>query len=1035
MKKSPLAFGLLCLLLTLLVATMARAEFHEAEHPFILWNKADIDEVKKTIDKEQWAKARYEALKDERGAGQTHRNLFRYLVEGDRSIIEGELKDLRGFAGAGVDTKRPWADNHLVVLRYDVLYDLLTAEERKGIEDTFRKHIQWELDNDRREYGKPNWLPNMQHPRKLTAHLMAAALQDTDLIEAIWAGNGGLKYYFDDYISDGQFYNEEFGKQYSTVGKMMLWCRAMERLGMDDHGYGYVGTGGATMQKYLQSYYTLGLPAVDLGTGRYHFPRFTLGDAKGGKAMPGYAFQQPLLPGYLTNGQGGAALYETHNMNGRDFRDRKVDQFVLPGWFELAHARWPNDGFGWFLYQNRKPGEDCYVPSLLFGHQRICEGDAEPPKVESFVAPERGIAMLRMEASPDYWMSPRPAVGMRLATPYMHEVPDVFALTGYYAFNRPIYINSSAAGGYAGVDPGWSNSIRSHASVMVDNLEPARIGQVPTRSLFDDEVKYISATGEGIYPGVKQARSLVLTDDYLIDVFHLESDRPRAYTWMIHTLGQPTPLNPDAWASTRHLIGSVYDVENERSSVVGSDAWGVVAVQATAGADPEFGGLGESWFKRRVGVRMRMIGEPGTIAYLADAPAVSGNQHRTMEGAPEPGPVSILAQRTKPTTTFIAIHEPFEGGFAPPRVVEVLAENDEGIVLMVVEKDLTAAIYMLAKDGTSDKEVAISSRSGTFRFTGFGYVRGGQGVDDRGGTVHEFDLRMSKVQADRYKEEIASMAKEGAPADPAKPQAAEVVTAETTQVWPGDFVSTVRGPRYAMGFHYWDDVSARVLLDPLGNRRYASEGRYPEVLVYEADGGKKQGEGDWKSQKLGGYQAFGPRSRKDGDETYYEEQGQHPHGYSSPLAWEFRNAWALVRYKPGEAGQEIAIDWNRGEAPGVGRIRQIVEERDPPVVLWADAGGVLHEGEPAVKEGDPEPEVRAVFRKPSGYTYGTLSLYPPESHPLGSQIAQPADQPMGFTFVKQDEVEALIQAWLKSTAKVEIEKGDLRDAERDTTPS
>ena len=181
---------------------------------------------------------------------------------------------------------------------------------------------------------------------------MAAALQDEELIRGVWNSNGGLKYYFDDYVSDGQFYNEEFGKQYSTIGKILLWARAMERLGLDGLGYGYTGKGGATIRKYLGSYLTLGYPRVDLGTDRYHYAHMTIGDAKGGRGMPGYPWQQALIPGYFTDGSGGVELWKNPNMNGRDFRNRKVDQFLLPGWFELAHARWPRGRVGLLLSIN-----------------------------------------------------------------------------------------------------------------------------------------------------------------------------------------------------------------------------------------------------------------------------------------------------------------------------------------------------------------------------------------------------------------------------------------------------------------------------------------------------------------------------------------------------------------------------------------------------------------------------------------------------------------------------------------------------------
>ena len=49
--------------------------------------------------------------------------------------------------------------------------------------------------------------------------------RDEKLIRECFHSAGGWKYYFDDYLADGQFYGEEFGKQYSMIGEMFLWCR------------------------------------------------------------------------------------------------------------------------------------------------------------------------------------------------------------------------------------------------------------------------------------------------------------------------------------------------------------------------------------------------------------------------------------------------------------------------------------------------------------------------------------------------------------------------------------------------------------------------------------------------------------------------------------------------------------------------------------------------------------------------------------------------------------------------------------------
>lgn len=73
---------------------------------------------------------------------------------------------------------------------------------------------------------------------------MALALRDEGLIRKCFESRGGWKFHFDDYLADGRFYGEEFGKEHSMVGETLLWCRGVERLGLDGLGFGYVGKGG-----------------------------------------------------------------------------------------------------------------------------------------------------------------------------------------------------------------------------------------------------------------------------------------------------------------------------------------------------------------------------------------------------------------------------------------------------------------------------------------------------------------------------------------------------------------------------------------------------------------------------------------------------------------------------------------------------------------------------------------------------------------------------------------------------------------------
>ncbi len=530
----------------------------------------------------------------------------------------------------------------------------------------------------------------MQWPRPITAHLMAVALRDEKLIRQCFESRGGWRFYFDDYLADGRFYGEEFGKQYSMLGEMFLWCRGVQRVGLDDLGYGYVGKGGATMRRYVQSVIEIGYPRVDLPGGMPHYPQITMGDARGSgfDGAPPYLFQKSIVTGRLANGAGGNPRWIAANMNGRDHRNAKVEKMLAPHWFELAHAKWPEDRFDYFLAQMRPPGQTVYTPSLYWGLTPIDPAKVQPPAAPSYIAPERGFAMLRAENRPrEYWEGESPAMAFQLATYYVHYAHDAFSLLGLYAYNRPIYLNRQISNGYGGGCP-WTDSARGQCGVLVDNMQwmlddadpkrdhphwPNPIGQVPTRSGFDHLVQFVAARAvpvagqvaldnrqplgvstlsldlrkdePEVWPGIDMTRALFLTREYLFDIHQLTSQTPRLYDWHVHALGR---AQLDAgWKPTDELKDKLYDssnrqvakrledpIERDRYQLkdvhrldAGDQPWSFTALQTCALPDVAQSVLGRNWYDRKIGVRVSMLGEGTSRAFSGKSP-----ESRTVPG-------------------------------------------------------------------------------------------------------------------------------------------------------------------------------------------------------------------------------------------------------------------------------------------------------------------------------------------------------------------------------------------------------------------
>jgi len=755
-------------------AVLAAQRVRALERPFILWNKNDIAAVRERIETEAWAKKAYERLVNEpERYERSFSDLLRYIVTADNEIAEGQIKALMRTANSPVPRG---AAQYINVIRYDMFYDSLTPEQRREVERFFREYIDnhifkrviFEADifnnsanyarYDAREYTRTNWLPNIIWPWKVSANLMAAALQDEQLIRKVWSAYGSWKWYFDEYLCDIGFYSEEFSKMGSTPGAMILYCRALERLGLNELGYGYKGKNGATMRGHIRSLIHLGYPRIEIGSNRPQYPMLTIGDLRQSGSsqswnLPSAAFQHSLVMGYTPGGIGGNDRWKAHGAWGGTMRGKLpqwdgytgfTPKMQIPLWFEVGHARWPQIGFDYFLAQMRAPDEDRYYPSLFFGLDPVDPDKVEAPPAPSAVWLQRGLVVLRAEQSPAYWESPAPAVTMRLATNYAHNVLDCFALTGFYAFNRPIYLNRQVTPGYA---QDWSRSIQSHCGVTVDGAEPKFTDATTIRQAFAGPVRFVAARSDQVYPDVDLSRALLLTHDYLLDVTHLVGPRQRQYCWFLHALGQVVAEQPKRWEDSE-LPGTLYPLQEVRARKVGEGPWSVTALQSCALADASMAELPKQWYDRKIGVRLSMLGEKGTTAYTARTPLIvtkfrdEKGDRQYKEVPSEVGGVTIVAARNAFATTFVVLHEPFEGGRHQILDFRPIEQTDSAAAVAVVGRPGSGINdrLMLRLADHFEKPLTVAGGRESFTFANWAYLHIGDETMEVWG-----DLRAMKI--------------------------------------------------------------------------------------------------------------------------------------------------------------------------------------------------------------------------------------------------------------------------------------------------
>jgi len=670
-------------------AAGALAEAKGASHPYLLWTKDEAAAVRKRVETDPLAKKQYEQMvameKGGKGTNRSLLNLFKFSVLGDAAAGEGEKRALLGFIGARPPENRPgnpatgnaqWRDDRtLDALRYDILYDLLSDEQRKGVQDTIRGYVNWFKENpgshgSRGNAPRTGWLPNMQWPTIAGIHVLAAASGDEKLIRQVFETPRGWKWFFDVYVADGRFYMEEFGKYCSNIGSMILWCEGLKRLGLDRYGWGYTGKGGANMRKFLEMLMWAGYPRVEHAGGTPDYPTVNMGDAG----------TLPVVIGYRADPkgglQGGCRWWHQAMMNG------PIPKMLQPLWWEAGQKNFPDAGFDYFLAQMRRPGEEVYLPTLYFGLGPIDAKKVAPPPVKSYVAPERGFSLLRAEESPAYWESPAPAVALQFGMYYVHYVHDCFSILQYVAENRFIYNKMGAAGGgYAGGDP-WRDHVRGQASgVVVDGLKAQFVdsGEEGVRNErvrhnFAGPARFVAVAAKGIYPDVEQERALVLTRQYMLDVSWLKSNRPRVYDWHVLSPAAVHEAAGAGWKSAAEAADGKVRGRDVRKPLlsdlrcldVGERPWTVTLVQGDA-AD-----------KAGVGVNVSMLGGADTTLVTGRPPGVGSARA-----------VKLLATRTSPATAFVALHEPFRGPAGTHRVArfERVAQDDGGLAVAVVGAD------------------------------------------------------------------------------------------------------------------------------------------------------------------------------------------------------------------------------------------------------------------------------------------------------------------------------------------------------------
>ena len=205
---------------------------------------------------------------------------------------------------------------------------------------------------------------------------------------------------------------------------------------------------------------------------------------------------------------------------------------------------------------------DGYQPNLI--DQPELPVSPLLPKAKSSIWPDFGLAFLRSDHSRNYWKNPDAlATSLLFRQGYGHGHADALSITLFGA-GQLFYPDYNAIQ-YENPAIGWTTSSVAHNTVIVDGNNSSIPKSVTTAHDFDNNFRFMQANVDEPL-GLNKKRSLVLSSDYLLDVFHISSLIPRTYDYLLHSFGRIETEDPDAYKINKPFSTRYKNINNFKSS-------------------------------------------------------------------------------------------------------------------------------------------------------------------------------------------------------------------------------------------------------------------------------------------------------------------------------------------------------------------------------------------------------------------------------------------------------------------------------------
>ena len=630
-------------LLSALTLLTAGAHAAERPRPSLLITRQDVTGAKELIATRPWAARTYREVREAAEQGNPVAQGLVFQIDGNRQSADRAKAKLLA-AGSAFKPGGPyhWGIGVNEAITYDLVAETCTDAQRRQIEDYLRRLCQDAIQWKDRTGGTPNMSFTCHWSVGVTAYALGQQGDEKIVRWALYDEHqgrpiiGGLFPTMEVALRDKRLWHEApiYGN-FTFYGMLLMATAAKNAAGVDL--YRMPARNGATIHGITEGLFSMAYPIERTGVPGGSVRQITWGH--GSTTNPNRRSNEDVDPFYVNKPTAHPHLQNLYHL------------------FTIAQHLEPDPRYAWLLglnpQHNEPPGWFVWFPWALFYTDPQAKPPAGPPPMPSVVYPEMGLAILRADESPAYWTSGKPVLVHQTGEPYGHIKYDHMQIM-LFANGRLMY-------------PSWlcqqyepvACAPQRHNKVVVDKRPNSNEGKSRQRYEFSPQVKFLTNTCTGLNPGVTEVRSLFLTDQYAADFYDLKSDRQHTYDWFLHAIGNLELAEAPLYRPSSDFAVDYPWIEHVRrwdtASAVRADF-----VQRDGGVIRGIGRWTDAWLDGFAGVRLTLLGEPGTSVYGGDdpfsAPEIDWGRQRAQ---PQTSIAALCARRVAKNTTFAALHEPY----------------------------------------------------------------------------------------------------------------------------------------------------------------------------------------------------------------------------------------------------------------------------------------------------------------------------------------------------------------------------------------